>query len=204
MGDWESIFKKEGVFFKKPDKEVKKLEKIFKKNKVKKILDLGCGTGRHTVLLAKEFDVYGMDNSESGLKYTKKWLKELKLNANIKNADCYKIFPYKDKFFDAIISIAVIHHARINDIKFCISEIERILKPNGIIFITVPKTKRNQLRSKVKMIGPRTFIPLDGPEKGLPHYHFNKIVLRKCFKNFKIIDLFTDENKHHCLLSRLK
>ena len=205
MGDWESIFKKKGKFFHEPHEDMRKLAQLFKKSNVKKILDLGCGSGRHTVFFAKlGFDVYGMDSSQSGLKQTKEWLQQSDQKATLIKASCYEKFPYKDNFFDAIISVQVIHHAKIEEIQFCVSEIERTLKPDGIAFITVPKTKKNKFRSKVKMIAPRTFVPLDGHEIGLPHYHFNKEILKKSFRNFKILRIYTDNHKHYCLLGRLK
>ncbi|MEM5790534.1 MAG: hypothetical protein QXP77_00545 [Candidatus Aenigmatarchaeota archaeon] len=39
---------------------------------------------------------------------------------------------------------------------------------------------------KIKIIAPRTYVPLDGREKGLIHFWFNKTLLRKEFRNFKI------------------
>lgn len=205
MGDWESIFKNKGKFFHKPHEDLRKLAQLMKKSNVQKVLDLGCGSGRHTVFLAKlGFEVYGMDSSKSGLKQTKEWLIQSNLKAKLKYASCYEKFPYKDNFFDAIISVQVIHHAKIEDIQFCISEIERTLKPDGIAFITVPRTKKNKFRSKVKMIAPRTFVPLDGYEIGLPHYHFNKETFKKNFKDFKILKIYNDKHKHYCLWGRLK
>ncbi len=205
MGNWESVFKDKGKFFHKPHKDVVKLVKLLKQNQVNEVLDLGCGSGRHAVFLAKNgFDVYGMDNSKSGLDHTRKWLKKESLTAKLKKANCYEKYPYKDNFFDAVISVQVIHHAVIKDIEFCISEIKRCLKPGGIVFVTVPKTKKNKFRSKIKMIAPRTFVPLDGLEVGTPHYHFNKSKLRECFKDFNLLDLYVDELKHYCFLGRLK
>ena len=202
---WENIFKKEGKVFHKPHPDLPEVIKLMKKNKVKRVLDLGCGSGRHTVLLAREgFEVYGMDNAPSGLRMTKKWLKELKLKAKIINSSCYKKIPFYDNFFDAVISIQVIHHAKLKDINHCISEIERILKPNGTVFVTVTKNKVKGRATKCKLIEPRTYVMLDGFEKGVPHYIYTKSLLKKYFHNFKILKLYTDKGNHYCLLGRLK
>ena len=178
---------------------------ILKNEKVNKVLDLGCGTGRHTVLLAKQgFDVYATDVSKSALKITKKWIKEKNLSAKLKEHSCYEKFPFKDSFFDAIISTQVIHHNFHNKIKFCISEIERVLKHKGIIFITISANKYKGRASKFEMPEARTYIPLDGLEKGLPHFIYTKVLIRKDFKNFQILSLHKDKGDHWCILGRLK
>ena len=81
---------------------------------------------------------------------------------------------------------------------------KRTLKRNGLVFITVPKTKKNKFRSKVKMIEPRTLVPLDGEEIGVPHYIFSKDLLKKSFRSFQIMDLHIDSLMHYCLLGRLR
>ncbi len=205
MSDWESIFKKRGKFFYEPHKDMGYIIAFMKKRGVRRILDLGCGSGRHTIALAKAgFDVYGMDSAPSGLAQTKQWLKQLHLSAQLKRASCYKTFPYKDSFFDAVVSVQVIHHATIQAIRYCITEIERTLKPGGTIFVTVPKTKRNAWRSHSKIIAPRTFVPTDGHEAGVTHYLYTKELLKKDFKHFTIKRLYTDLYQHHCLLGVLK
>jgi len=205
MADWETIFKEKGKVFSKPHKNMKDIIKLMKKENIKSVLDLGCGSGRHVVLLAKEgFDIYGIDISKEGIKLTKQHLKELKLKAKLKKASCYKKFPFEDNFFDAVISIQVIHHNYIEKIRYCISEIERVLKPNGIIFITVPVKKNKRRAKESKLVKPRTYIPLDGDEKGLPHYLYNRELMKKDFKNFRILDMHIDIDLHYCLLGKLK
>ena len=202
---WEDIFKRSGKFFYKPHPEIARVLKLMREQKVKKVLDLGCGTGRHTVLLARSgFEVFGLDNAPSGLKQCKEWLKEVGVKAKLVEASCYERLPYKDNFFDALISVQVIHHARLKEIKRCIKEIERVVKPGGVVFITVTKNKMKGRASKVKVIAPRTYVMLDGFEKGVPHYIYNKKLLREYFSNFKILDITLDDTNHYCLLALKK
>jgi len=219
MKQWDKIFKWYGKVFTKPQEDIPKLVKLFKKKGVKKVLDLGCGSGRHTVYIVKYgFEVYGIDIAPKGIKMTKEWLRKKKLKANLTIGSIYKRLPYKDNFFDAVISTQTIHHERIQNIRKAIKEIERILKPKGLIFITVRKRKFKKFRpkstiiekygkqkSRYKVIGPRTYIPIEKGEKGLMHYLFNKELLRKEFKNFKIHNIWVDsDKKHYCLLGELK
>lgn len=203
---WDKIFRKYGKVFNQIQEDIPKIVKLFKERGAKKILDLGCGTGRHTVYLAKKgFRVYGIDNSPAGIRINKDWLKKEKLKANLKIGDIYKKLPYKDKFFDVVISIQVIHHAKIRTIRKAIKEIERVLKPNGLIFITIRKKKQMRGRAKYKMIASRACIPVEGEEKGLIHYLFNKELLRKEFRDFKIYNIWIDFKKiHYCLFGELK
>lgn len=211
---WDKIFKETGRFFTKVQEDIPKIVKLFKKYRVKKVLDLGCGSGRHTVYLAKHgFKVYGIDIAKQGIKIAKDWLKKEKLKASLQIGPVYKKLPYKDNFFDAVISVQVIHHARIKTIRKAIEEIERILKPEGIIFITVPKfLTKKELKElakketiwKMRKIEPRTLLPLDEKEKGLIHFYFNKGLIRQEFKNFKIHDIWFDSKNHYCFLGELK
>ncbi len=219
MQQWNEIFKKEGKVFTKVQEDIPKILTLFKKHDVKKILDLGCGSGRHVIYFAKRgFDVYGIDIAKEGIKIAKDWLEKKKLQASFKIGSIYKKLPYQDNFFDAVISTNVIHHAKIKDIKKAIREIERVLKPKGLIFITVRKRKFRKFypkltiiekygkqKTKYMVIEARTYVPTEGGEKGLIHYLFNKKLLRKEFKNFKIHDIWVDsDRRHYCLLGELK
>jgi ubiquinone/menaquinone biosynthesis C-methylase UbiE len=216
---WNKIFKRKGRVSTEIQEDLPKIVRLFKKKGIKNVLDLGCGSGRHLVYLAKNgFEVYGIDIADYGLKIAKDWLKKEGLKANIKIGSIYKRLPYEDNSFDAIVSTQTLHHEKIKNIRKLIKEIERILKPNGLIFITVRKRKfkkswpagkiierHGYQKVRYKVIAPRTYIPVGGGEKNLKHYLFNKKILRKEFKNFRINDLWVESNKrHYCLLGELK
>lgn len=200
---WNETFKDKGKVFTKPQEDIPNIVKVFKKYNVKRVLDLGCGSGRHLVFLAgQSFDVYGIDMAKSGIKISKKWLDKEGLKANLKIRDIYKKLPYEDNFFDAIVSTQTLHHERIEKIRKLIKEMERILKINGLIFITVLDLKCVPNKNK-KQIAPRTFILLNGNDVGVPHYSFNKNILRKEFKSFKILDVWSESSgRHYCLLGQ--
>lgn len=117
----------------------------------------------------------------------------------------YSRLPYKSNFFDGVIGIQTVHHSRIENIRKLIKEIERVLKPNGLLFIVVPRKKTlKQYRMESRLIASRTYLPTEGLEKGLVHYLYNKELLRKDFKNFKLHDIWMDSAHHYCLLGELK
>lgn len=115
---WDKIFKEQGKVFIKPQEDIPKVVKLFKKKGVKRVLDLGCGSGRHLVYLAKQgLEVYGIDIAPEGIRIARDWLRKEKLQANLKIGSIYEKLPYKDNFFDAIISIQTLHHAKIEKIR---------------------------------------------------------------------------------------
>lgn len=195
--------RKEGII----DEDMPKIEKIFRNDGVSKILDLGCGTGRHTIYFAeKGFDVYGFDFSSNAIQRSKERLKDRNLSAHLIVWDMSKKFPYKNEFFDAVIAIRVIHHAPMRVIKHVISEVNRITKKEGYFYAQVPTLERNlkyeRLGEKGKLIEPGTRVPLEGPEKGIPHHGFTEQELLELLKsfNFKVKEIY-ERDEHYCLLA---
>ncbi|HSR17010.1 MAG TPA: class I SAM-dependent methyltransferase [Ignavibacteriaceae bacterium] len=79
------------------------IEKEIKHNKEIKILDIGCGTGRHSIELAKRgYNVTGIDLSESQLKRAKEKALEQKLNINFQKNDARNL-PFDNEFDLAIM-----------------------------------------------------------------------------------------------------
>lgn len=96
-----------------------------------RILDVGCGPGKNIELL-KNKELYGIDISEENIKIAK--------SKGYKDAACLDIslqgIPYPDAFFDSAICMELMEH--LFDPIHALSEINRVLKPNGRIIISIP------------------------------------------------------------------
>jgi len=82
------------------------IEKIFKRFgvNVKSILDLGCGTGGHTIILAKRgYEVVGVDRSREMLKIARAKAKRTNLKINFREGDITNLDLHKK--FNAVISM---------------------------------------------------------------------------------------------------
>ncbi len=97
----------------------------------KKVLDLGCGTGWLSVILAKRGAyVEGIDISSQAIHVASEMAKinEVDANTNFTVGSVYKLC-YPDQYFDLVIGQAIIHHVR--DKASCAAEIFRVLRGRG-------------------------------------------------------------------------
>ena len=79
------------------------IEKEIGYNKSTKILDIGCGTGRHSIELTRRgYNVVGIDLSESQLKRAREKAAEQKLKIDFQQHDARKL-PFSHKFDLAIM-----------------------------------------------------------------------------------------------------
>ncbi len=96
-------------------------------------LDVGCGQGFFTeFLLDKGFDSHGIEVREEYLEFAKE---NGKANYSLGSAES---IPFEDNKFDLIILFATLEH--IVDRAEALKEINRVLKADGILIVTVPNT----------------------------------------------------------------
>lgn len=187
---WDDIFSGDGRVYHEVFPRFEWLVEQFARNGCKTILDLGCGSGRHLLHLTKnDFRVSGLDYSPAGLSLCKQWLEEEGLNAPLVLADMRSRLPFKGSAFDGLLSTQVIHHATLDSVRRTIDEIWRVVKPGGLIFVSVPAHRH--VDEDYIEIEPNTFVPLEGPEKGLPHHIFSEQEYEQAFNAFQIIELST-------------
>ena len=195
---WNAIFAREGIVFSHAHDDVPHLADLLIQRGAQTILDLGCGTGRHVLYFGQRgFTVYGIDSAPTGLALTQQRLRHAGLTAHLLHHDVFDGLPFGEAFFDAILPAQVIHHARLAQIYSLVDEIIRVLKPNGLLFVTVPQLQNQG--TQFQPIEPGTSIPLDGREAGLPHHYFTPEELHYVFKQFLVMDLHLDHDHHYCL-----
>jgi len=107
---WEIIYRKDGRVFLEPFPLFHEVVELFIEHGCTEILDLGCGSGRHSVHLAKEnFKVTGIDISWTGLGLTRDWLREDGLESRIVQSDFRHPLPFQTGSFSGVFSTQVIH-----------------------------------------------------------------------------------------------
>lgn len=121
-----------------------------------KVLDLGCGIGRH-VIFAHEMktEAYGVDLSETAIEIAVEWAKRKKLpepETRIRQCDSTKM-SFDDNYFDFIISHGVLDSMSIHNCINSLKESARVLKPDGLFYCDLNsinhESDKNILREKI-------------------------------------------------------
>ena len=99
-----------------------------------RVLDIGCGRGEYlNGFIENGLDGYGFDRDASA--------NLICPTANLKMGSLEEVLPYEDNFFDVVFSKSVIEHFYYPE--NLISEINRILKPGGLIITITPDWAHN-------------------------------------------------------------
>jgi ubiquinone/menaquinone biosynthesis C-methylase UbiE len=95
-----------------------------------RLLDVGCGTGRFTVLAAERLGVraWGIDPSDEMLAQARRRPGAARVGWKLGEAEH---LPFKDGWFDAAHAHLVLHVLRDRDAAYC--ELARVLQPGGAV-----------------------------------------------------------------------
>lgn len=128
--------------------EVYPLVSRWQKLGLKKLLDLGCGVGRHALLMsANSFEVTATDLSLDGINKLQETAKSQNLNITTKVADMLSP-PFPNNSFDCLIAYHAIYHTDDAGIIKVISEIKRLLSNNGEAFISFNAQSNSAFKDK--------------------------------------------------------
>jgi SAM-dependent methyltransferase len=115
-----------------PDQAVRHWSRALLHSGRRRVLDVGCGGGRHVVYLARQgLSVVAGDRSADALAQTARWLDRESLAATLLLLEMTRL-PFEDGTFDAALSVNVLHHAEPAKARAAVQEIWRVLRPGGL------------------------------------------------------------------------
>lgn len=215
MTNWEKIYSINKMIMWEPQQSIVQFVNRFIKKRIgyknyqvirdfKKCLDLGCGNGSAVHFLAKnDFETYGIDISKDAINIGKDYLKKESLKAELKVASCDDL-PFEEDFFDFITCFGVLDHVETSIAKKSIEEVSRILKPNGLFFITLCSIS-SSLFGKGKQTEKHTYVLEEGPEKGEIQHYFDLEEIQELLDGFDIKDIrHSLEHKYDGKLNRIE
>lgn len=113
----------------------------------KSILEIGCGTGKNTAVLAAIGDrVLSLDFSAGMIEKAKAAIDST--NVTFEIADITKRWPAHDESFDLVVCDLVLEH--IENLSFIFSEAARVLIDGGKFFISELHPQRQHLGTKAR------------------------------------------------------
>lgn len=137
LPNWQSLVQERLSEELHEERKIKKLESVLGSFKGKKILDVGCGTGGFVISVSKLGGrAYGIDPQRSAIEICKEKAVVNGLAKKIFRLEKAEKLSFPDNSFDIIYSFTVLEH--VADVKKTMSEMIRVVKPGGLIYIHTP------------------------------------------------------------------
>ncbi len=110
-----------------------------------KVLEIGCGNGVEGETLAKRgFEYIGTDISEGYLAEARR----LRPHLDFRHMSVYDMSEFKDSFFDGVWAGNVLYHIPKERMCDVLQELNRVVRPGGIMFISLPIGDTEGMHSK--------------------------------------------------------
>lgn len=155
-----------------------------------RLLDLGCGLGRHALLFAKHgFTVTAADVSPSALDAVAQTSRDQRVSLDLVRADAQKL-PFANETFDAVLAYHSIYHVDRQGMMAAISEVRRVLKPSAEIYITfISKTAPSFHDQGSAVVDANVRLKREEEGSILPHFYVDQNDLQALLSDFRILSL---------------
>lgn len=102
-----------------------------------KILDVGAGTGRYSIELAKEgYDVTAVELVQHNAGRIKQKAERLGLDVKVHRGNAMNLKKFQNEFFDMVLVFGPMYHLRKTEDRVkALMEAKRVLKPDGVILV---------------------------------------------------------------------
>ncbi|MBI4765312.1 MAG: class I SAM-dependent methyltransferase [Deltaproteobacteria bacterium] len=171
-------------WWKKPAPEVFDLIRSLSPIERPKVLDLGCGLGRHAIAFAlARFSVTATDVSPTAIQYLHEWAHSLHLSIETQVCEVLaETLP--SETFDVVLSYNVIYHGSRELFALAIQRVRKLLKRKGIFFFTCPSRQDGKYGFGEK-VAPHTYRCTKSITPGDIHYFADEEDLTELLVGFR-------------------
>ena len=157
-----------------------------------KVLDVGCGAGRHSLFLAGEgFDTYACDISSVGLSELRSAAQRKGLTVTTCQTPAQDLSRFPDASMEGALCFAVIYYLSLGEAEHMIREVFRVLRPGGK-FLCVTRSDADSRRQNATPIGRcawhLTALGPDAPstmEEDMDMLFFSREDIERMFRSFE-------------------
>lgn len=173
----------------RPDPWVAGMLPTLRARDTRRVLDLGCGPGRHALLFARAgLASHAADASPAALDAVRDAAAGEGLAVDVRQAEMSAL-PYEDGWFDFVLAFNVIYHGTRQDAARAVAEVRRVLRPGGLFQATM-LSKRNSSHAAGTRIAPDTYVREDASDdKAHPHLYTDATDLQRLFQGFDALEL---------------
>lgn len=159
---------------------------------VKKVLDLGCGSGWLTIFLAREkFDVLGVDLAGHAIELGRQWAAQENLSCRFEVADITQL-DYPDASFDAVVANSIFEHLTYELAESTLDKLHKMLIPGGLFFGCFDKVGTGP--GEYYKLDDGTQVYTDKGRRGMLLRYFDDDELRELMNAWKITSMETIES----------
>ena len=169
-----------------PAPEMNRLAARWKDMGLLRLLDRGCGPGRHAILFAQMgFSVTGMDLSPEALEHLRQWADQEKVKVAAVKGDMFAM-PFPDNSFDCVLDYNVSYHTDTQGYFQAVKELRRVLRPGGEVYLTL-KSRRDPayLQARPEEHMDRFTLVQAG---GTPHFYGDETDFQELFQGFSLAE----------------
>ncbi len=187
MPDWNELFKDAANVL--PDPAPLAMELAESAPPRWRVLDLGCGAGRHLLPLARAgLRPVGFDRARRGLARSRDLLEDAGYVPALALGDFRRPFPFPDRVFDAVLAVKSVNHALPEEAGNAFAEVTRVLRPGGRFVGTVIASSDARFGDG-REVAENTFVHDRPPEAGVVHHYFTEAELRGLLAGWSFLDL---------------
>lgn len=195
---WDSIWRDirgERPYWQEPEERVIKLADVLWREGRRRVYDVGCGVGRHTVFMAKQgFEAYGSDLSHEALRRCRELLEREGLMAVLTLNDMEHV-PYPDGFFDAVIAYHTIYHSTWGKLVRTVEALRKSLSSGGRLLASLRSTRDSACGMGIE-VERNTFKGTSGEEESVTHHFCDEDELRELMQGFSKVESDLVEREH--------